>query len=81
MQRNHIHFACGLPGTGGIISGMRASCQVYIYINLRKALQDNLKFYKSANGVILSSGDSDGFIKPKYFLKVVNAKTGKFNLL
>lgn len=29
MQRNHIHFARGLPeGDTGVISGMRSSCQV-----------------------------------------------------
>lgn len=37
MNRNHIHFAVGLPSDKGVISGMRNSSQVYIYINVSKA--------------------------------------------
>lgn len=36
---------------------------------------DGLKFYRSANNVILCSGDENGFLKTKYFLKVVDVKT------
>lgn len=28
MRRTHIHFAAGLAGEQGVISGMRKSCQV-----------------------------------------------------
>ena len=28
MNRTHIHFAAGLPGESGVISGMRRSCKV-----------------------------------------------------
>lgn len=38
MHRRHIHFSPGLPGDDGVISGMRSSCQIYIYIDLAKAL-------------------------------------------
>jgi len=41
MKRNHIHFAAGEPGTDGVISGMRKSAEVYIYIDLPKALKGN----------------------------------------
>ena len=33
MARNHIHFAAAMPGEDGVISGMRGSCQVSIYVN------------------------------------------------
>lgn len=73
MKRNHIHLAQGLPGTG-ILSGMRQSSSVFIYIDLEKALQAGLKFSLSANGVVLSEGDSRGFIKPCFFQRVEDSK-------
>ena len=73
MKRNHIHLAQGLPGTG-VLSGMRQSSSVFIYIDLEKALQEGLKFSLSANGVILSEGDSRGFIKPCFFQRVEDSK-------
>ncbi len=36
MDRTHIHFAAGLPGESGVISGMRRSCKV-IYVRLVSA--------------------------------------------
>ncbi|XP_078315938.1 uncharacterized protein LOC111128435 isoform X2 [Crassostrea virginica] len=67
MNRNHIHFAAGEPGESGVISGMRSSCEVIIKLNMEKALSSGLQFYRSANNVILSPGDSEGFIRPCYF--------------
>ena len=57
MKRNHIHFAVGEPGSEGVISGMRACAQVYIYIDLHKAMENGVEFFRSANNVILSPGD------------------------
>lgn len=76
MTRNHIHFACGLPSDNCVISGIRKTCQIYIYVDFKSALKTGIKFYKSMNNVILSSGDESGCIDTKYFLKVVDAKTG-----
>lgn len=67
MGRNHIHFAAGEPGENGVISGMRSSCEVIIKLNMEKAIKGGLKFFRSANNVILSPGDADGFIRPCYF--------------
>eukprot|EP00092_Neocalanus_flemingeri_P006743 GFUD01007283.1.p1 GENE.GFUD01007283.1~~GFUD01007283.1.p1 ORF type:complete len:208 (+),score=43.44 GFUD01007283.1:46-669(+) len=77
MNRNHIHFAAGEPGDQGVISGMRGSAQVYIYIDVDKALRDGIKFYKSANNVILSPGNADGLILPEYFKTVKNMKNNQ----
>ena len=74
MKRQHIHFAAGEPDESGVISGMRQSCEIHIYINIEAALSDGLKFYRSSNNVILSPGNSEGYILPCYFLKVVNVK-------
>lgn len=70
MKRNHIHFAIGLPGNSKVISGMRKSAEVFIYINLKLAIADGVQFYRSINNVILSRGNANGIIEPKYFLKV-----------
>ena len=45
-----------------------------IYIDLSKALQDNIEFLLSENGVVLTSG-IDGVLHPKYFTHVVKTST------
>ncbi|KAF9328047.1 hypothetical protein BG006_008733 [Podila minutissima] len=74
MNRNHIHMASGLLGESGVISGMRKSCNLYIYIDTVKAIQDGIKFFRTSNSVILSDGkNGDGIIPAQYFLKVVKS--------
>ena len=72
MKRNHIHFAAGELGADGVISGMRSSAQVYIYIDVHKAMKDGITFFRSANNVILSPGNADGIIESTYFKTVKN---------
>ena len=74
MERQHIHFSTDMPGSDGVISGMRGNCQVAIFINLEKALNDGIKFFKSENNVILCPGNETGFLLPKYFEKVLDIK-------
>lgn len=77
MTRTHMHFAAGLPGESGVISGMRSTCDLVIYIDMAKALADGITFFCSANNVILSQGNKQGVILPKYFQKVVDRKKGE----
>ncbi|XP_076368072.1 tRNA 2'-phosphotransferase [Tachypleus tridentatus] len=70
MKRNHIHFAVGLPGENGVISGMRKNCEIFILVDAIKAIDDGYKFFRSENNVILSPGDKNGYLKPKYFKEV-----------
>ncbi|KAJ9577363.1 hypothetical protein L9F63_006043, partial [Diploptera punctata] len=72
MNRQHIHFSPGELGDAQVVSGMRSSCQIYIYVDVHQALADGIKFYRSSNNVILSPGDSRGYIGTKYFTKVVD---------
>lgn len=89
MNRNHVHFASGLPDSfkevddgsretnedaAPVISGMRNSSSILIYIDLPKAVSGGLKFWQSENGVILSEGNEDGIIKTEFFKKVENRK-------
>jgi 2'-phosphotransferase len=73
MKRIHIHFTTNID-PNKVISGLRKSCEIYIYINLEKALQDGYEFFESPNGVILCPGNSMGVLPTEYFLKVVNKK-------
>ena len=52
---------------------MRASSQILIYIDIQSAIDAGLKFFLSTNGVVLSEGDENGLIAPKYFSRVENA--------
>jgi 2'-phosphotransferase len=75
MGRNHVHLAIGLPG-GEVISGMRASCQVVIDVNVAKAMlgPSKLPFYLSANNVVLCAGLQDGSVPSSNFRSVIDWK-------
>jgi len=68
MGRNNIHFVT--CDTNKVQSGMRSDVEYMIYIDVEKAMNDGIKFYKSSNGVILSNGKG-GNILPNYFKKIV----------
>ena len=72
MERHHVHLAKGLLGEDRVISGMRTNAEVFIWVNVHKAIKDGLTFYESANGVILCSGQNgDGILPPAYISFVV----------
>lgn len=76
MNRKHIHFAKGTLNDHNVISGLRQDIEIYIFIDLTKALADGILFYESENGVILTDGNDKGFLEPKYFSKVIDKSTG-----
>ncbi|CDY51814.1 BnaC04g53200D [Brassica napus] len=39
MNRLHVHFSCGLPTDGEVISGMRRDVNVLIFLDIKKALE------------------------------------------
>ena len=69
MARNHIHFAQGLP-QDRVVSGMRNSSTVFIYLDTKKCLEEGVEVLVSENGVILLPGDEKGFLSVGYFSKV-----------
>jgi 2'-phosphotransferase len=71
MKRNHIHMAVGLPGADEVISGMRKSCEVVLYINVAAAMAAGVKFYRSSNGVILTAGVENSGVLPAEFIQEV----------
>jgi len=70
MNRTHIHFASDYPNNKKIMSGARTNSNVFIEIDMTKAMGDGIIFYLSSNGVILSNG-IDGTIDPKYFSNII----------
>jgi 2'-phosphotransferase len=85
MTRQHIHFATGLPPTSktpdgaeinGVISGMRQTAEVRIFIDTRKCADDGIPFFRSANGVILTSGKDDCGILPTEYFSYVTDRGG-----
>jgi 2'-phosphotransferase len=73
MSRNFVHLAKDLPGESGVISGMRASCQVLIWVDIAAAERAGLNFGESENGVVLTKGP----IPPSCFSKVCLRSTGE----
>ncbi|KAL6117372.1 trpt1 [Pungitius sinensis] len=74
MKRTHIHLAPGLPGEEGVISGMRKDCDLAVYIDVFKALADGVEFFWSDNGVLLTAGDAQGKLLPKYFSRALKLR-------
>ncbi|EGG16048.1 hypothetical protein DFA_09720 [Cavenderia fasciculata] len=74
MDRNHIHFATG--DHGDVVSGMRGNCEIVIYIDLEKALNDGIEFLLSKNGVVLCAGiqteHGNHYLPPKYFTHITD---------
>ena len=86
MGRNHVHFASGLPAgfksvvdldaadpaapAAPVISGMRSSSTVLVFVDVAMAMEAGLKFWRSDNGVILTEGDENGLVSIKFFQRV-----------
>ncbi|XP_071313110.1 tRNA 2'-phosphotransferase 1 isoform X2 [Trachinotus anak] len=74
MKRTHIHLASGLPGEDGVISGMRKDCDLAVFIDVPKALADGIEFFWSENGVLLTAGNAEGKLLPKYFCRALRLR-------
>ncbi|KAI7964822.1 hypothetical protein MJO29_002920 [Puccinia striiformis f. sp. tritici] len=56
----------------GFSLGMRASCDIFIYLDVEKCFKDKIEFLISSNGVILSEGlPGSKKITTEYFKKVI----------
>ncbi|KAF2020636.1 hypothetical protein BU24DRAFT_4938 [Aaosphaeria arxii CBS 175.79] len=59
-----------------VISGMRKSSTVLVYVDIERAIDEGIKFFVSENGVILSEGDEGGFVPTKLFKRVERRTRG-----
>src|SRR3984957_10278295 len=57
-----------------VLLGMRMHSQILIYVDVDRAMSAGIKFFLSANGVVLTEGDSRGFLAPQFFRRVEDAK-------
>ena len=62
--RRQVHFSVRNPGEA-VLSGMRESCQIAVYMDLLRASRDGVLSYRSSNDVLLSKG-WDGVVPPQY---------------
>ncbi|KAL8773010.1 MAG: hypothetical protein Q9209_002030 [Squamulea sp. 1 TL-2023] len=61
-----------------VISGMRASADTLIWVDVkRSAAEGGLKWWKSANGVVLTEGDEKGVVALKWVTRVEKRGTGE----
>ena len=72
MARQHVHLARGLPGESGVISGMRASCELLIWVDVRRAIAAGVRFFESSNGVILT----EATVLPEFFHEAIDRLRG-----
>lgn len=78
MARHHVHLAAGLPGAEGVISGMRASAEIHVWVDVAAAVRAGVPFFRSANGVILTPGEEEtGVLPTRFFQRVIDARSGK----
>lgn len=78
MTRQHIHFAQGILGDEGVISGMRKTVEVFAYLDVAAVLASGIALYQSSNGVLLTPGVDDTRKLPlKYVSKAVDRVTGE----
>lgn len=72
MTRNHIHFA---TAETGVVSGIRHNSEVLIFVDIQRAVEEGgLKFWMSANGVVLTEGDAQGRLGLEYVNRIVDTK-------
>ena len=59
VARDHIHLANGLPEDWKI-RGMRFTAELFVYVDVLRAMEDGVVFYRSENDVILAQGFDRG---------------------
>lgn len=65
------------PITGKVTSGMRANCEIEIFLNVPLTLQSGIKLFRSTNNVVLSPGNASGTIPVSLFKCVRSRLDGK----
>ncbi|KAI0845161.1 KptA family-domain-containing protein [Daldinia vernicosa] len=87
MGRQHVHFGTGLlpedgdagaTSQGGVVSGMRSDAELLMFADVEKSLREDggIKWWISANGVVLTDGNEDGLVPLKYIKEVRGRKQG-----
>lgn len=59
-----------------VISGMRSSSRVLVYVDVGRAMGAEVPFWRSANGVVLTEGGKDGVLGVEFFERVEDRRAG-----
>ena len=60
-----------------VISGMRRAANVLIWVDVRRSMEEaGLKWWRSANGVILTEGDENGVVPMRFVGRVERREWG-----
>ncbi|KAI1393716.1 RNA 2'-phosphotransferase, Tpt1 [Hypoxylon trugodes] len=88
MNRQHVHFGTGLlpedDGKGGgkdkekVVSGMRSDAELLVFVDVERCLREEsgIRWWISANGVVLTEGDEQGLVPLKYVKEVRGRRQG-----
>ena len=78
LNNNQCKSTNGKAAESTIISGMRTNASLLIWVSVRKSLvQGGLKWWRSANGVVLTEGDEKGFVATEWIERVVRRRDGQ----
>lgn len=96
MDRNHIHFAIGLPDDPKVKSGIRKSSTVFIYVDVDKARQGIVYYPQRClkhvlnplDGIVFYRSKNDviltdginGILAPTYFQQVTDRENNRIDL-
>lgn len=59
-----------------VISGMRNSSRILVYVDVGRAMGAGVPFWRSANGVVLTEGGKDGVLGVEFFERVEDRRAG-----
>lgn len=76
-QKKYINLQPGhLSGDGSkltdLVKKFKNNCEVLVYIDLARAISEGIKFFKTGSGMVVTTGDHNQKIPPRYFLKAVH---------
>ena len=75
--REGIPQATNSSDADKVISGMRANASILIWVDVQRSMNEGgLKWWRSDNGVILTEGDAQGFVKMDWMERVESRRTG-----
>ncbi|KAJ7034775.1 KptA family-domain-containing protein [Mycena alexandri] len=72
MSQSYIHLATEI--VGDTIKGMDNPSEVLISIDVARALKADVKFYVARDGVVLTPGNTDGYLERRFFQRVEQVK-------
>ena len=75
-SRTDIHLVENFPESGRVLSGWRASCEIAIQVDTRRAAAGGSTFFVSDNDVFITEG-VDGVLSPAFISAVVILASGE----